>query len=283
MIPENELRLVAAESARLFQYLEALPAEGWTRQSACERWQVRDVVAHLAGGAEMYTTWVGRGLQGDPSPTEGFSAPGSGDSADMGEAIAQRSIKLREQLGEDVLSPFGARDAELNRLLSGISGEDWEKPCYHPAKIFPARDFLGLRLFELALHAWDIRWAAEPRPRLHPQSQPQLVRFSGGAAERLMKVDPAPSSPARFRFAMTTTPWIGIDLVVDDKRIRTETEPSLSADVTFGCTSEDFILLMAGRLSYEDGVASGRLTAQGDATLAENFGGWLQGLLPPPR
>ena len=41
------IKVVQTESERLQQYLAALPADAWTKPSACARWEVRDVVAHL--------------------------------------------------------------------------------------------------------------------------------------------------------------------------------------------------------------------------------------------
>src|SRR4030095_13043670 len=52
--PEERVRLVLAESERLKQYLHSLPPEAWRKPSACDRWEGRDVVAHLALGAEIY-------------------------------------------------------------------------------------------------------------------------------------------------------------------------------------------------------------------------------------
>ena len=62
---ERRLEVVKAEGERLAQYLAGLPSDAWTRHSACDRWEVRDVVAHLAGGADFYHDSVTRGLQGD--------------------------------------------------------------------------------------------------------------------------------------------------------------------------------------------------------------------------
>jgi len=41
------VNVVQTESERLKQFLAALPQDAWTKPSACARWEVRDVVAHL--------------------------------------------------------------------------------------------------------------------------------------------------------------------------------------------------------------------------------------------
>ena len=54
-------------SEQLTQYLQTLSAEAWCHPSACEAWEVRDVVGHLTGGAQVYAEAISRGLQGDHS------------------------------------------------------------------------------------------------------------------------------------------------------------------------------------------------------------------------
>jgi uncharacterized protein (TIGR03083 family) len=60
--PEETVQLVIAESERLIQYLTTLPPEAWSKPSACDRWEVRDVAAHLAGQGEFYAEAIVRSL-----------------------------------------------------------------------------------------------------------------------------------------------------------------------------------------------------------------------------
>ena len=50
--PEDTVKLISAESERLTQYLTTLSPEAWRTPSACERWQVRDVVAQVFPSGE---------------------------------------------------------------------------------------------------------------------------------------------------------------------------------------------------------------------------------------
>ena len=50
---QDRVQVVWAETQQLTRYLRALPPAAWHRPSACERWQVRDVVVHLAACAEV--------------------------------------------------------------------------------------------------------------------------------------------------------------------------------------------------------------------------------------
>ena len=86
--------LIQAEAERLAQYLATLPPDAWRQPSACQGWEVRDVVAHLIQGAQFYVHTISRGVQGDM-------------------ARPQNSCRL--------LSPGSAHCAERHRL-SGTAG-----------------------------------------------------------------------------------------------------------------------------------------------------------------
>ena len=89
---EQRVKLVKSESERIQQYLGTLPAEALTRPSACDRWEVRDVVAHLTGAVELFNGNITRGVHGDSSPPEGFQPPSASALAARMEAGAQRAI-----------------------------------------------------------------------------------------------------------------------------------------------------------------------------------------------
>ena len=88
--PEETVKLIMAESERLTQYLTTLPPEAWSTPSACARWEVRDVVAHLAVSAEVYTDVIARSVQGDASPPAGRPWSGPTTRAAFAEDTAQR-------------------------------------------------------------------------------------------------------------------------------------------------------------------------------------------------
>jgi uncharacterized protein (TIGR03083 family) len=60
--PDNLVQVIQGEAERLTQYLQTLPPEAWSQPSACERWEVRDVVGHLTWMAEFYVEAVSRAV-----------------------------------------------------------------------------------------------------------------------------------------------------------------------------------------------------------------------------
>ncbi len=123
--PEERVKIAIAESERLKQYLSTLPPEAWNKPSACEQWEVRDVVAHLAWAAEFL--WTHQSLQGDSSTPEGQPAPGPVSAASFAEGNAQQAISRRERLGDQVFSDFITTSDQLNQLMATLGPQDWDK------------------------------------------------------------------------------------------------------------------------------------------------------------
>src|SRR5262245_27662121 len=92
----DRAQIVHAEAKRLEQFLRALSPEDWQRPSACDQWQVADVVAHLAGMA--LAERITRGLDGDLTPPHGGPQTGTLNEDALRERVAQRAIAARQRL-----------------------------------------------------------------------------------------------------------------------------------------------------------------------------------------
>jgi uncharacterized protein (TIGR03083 family) len=276
---EDTVQLVIAESARLTQYLTALPPEAWRKPSACDRWEVRDVVAHLAGQAENYAAWIARSLQGDASTPAGLPAAGSATAASFSEAAAQRVIARREQLGDQVLSAFITTNAQLHDRLTSLGPQDWEKPhFFNSLGIAPLRLRPALRLGALVLHGWDIRSRLEADVHLPDENLPVVLGLVCGPFTRwLFRPGLRLPVPIRYRFALTGAGARDTDIVVAGDTASIEPAGAAAATVTGRCDTETFVLIMTGRLRLSDALAQGRLVAAGEVeqvgALAQWFGG----------
>ena len=191
----DNMKVLREETERITAYLAALPAESWTHSTACDAWQVRDVVAHLVGVAEFYAGNVTRGLQGDTAPPAGRPPAGSVTAAMSAEGVAKRAIAEREKLGDRVLEQFRAANAHLIDVLGALNPESQTILCYHPGGMTQAQQFIDLRLKELAVHEWDIRSCLEPSASLSAASLPIGTRLRVGAA--LVEVTPKPHNGCR--------------------------------------------------------------------------------------
>ena len=278
---EGRVVLLRSDSERFERYLSALPDDAWSRQSACDRWQVADVVAHLVGVAEFYAGTVTRGVQGDTSTPEGRAPAGSANAASSSEGIARGAVANRERLGDQLLSTLSSRDNHLNEVLVGLRLEDRDKPCYHPGGFVPAGNFVDMRFKELALHDWDIRSSLEPEAGLSPASLPSMMllisnSLASGSLPWAFWPGPNLSTPVRYRFDVTQPVQLRADVAVEGDKVRLEESGGTAADVSFRCDTETFLLLIYGRLAPGTAIASKRLAAEGDDKLTAQFSQWFK-------
>jgi uncharacterized protein (TIGR03083 family) len=279
---ENLVTVVQSESERLTRYLYTLPPNAWTRPSACERWEVRDVVGHLTWVAELYADGISRGIQEDVSPPAGFPPAGTSTGASFNEFIAQSSIACREQLGGQLLATFGAYTTQLHRLLAGLSPQVWEKPCYHPVSIRPVQAFLSMWIQELVIHGWDIRSRVETHAPLSAESLHVLMaripaRLGGLLGRGTFRFDARAPMPVRYRFVSSGAVPSTHDMLIENEKARMEPAGTAPPHVTFHCDTDIFVLMMYQRLTLEPVIASGQLVVEGDQGLAAAFDHWLKG------
>src|SRR5215475_14136191 len=177
------VKVLQTDFERLKQYLTTLPADAWTKPSACALWEVRDVAAHLITAANFYTDPITRGLRGDTSTPAGRPEPGSFHTLSQEErqqrarANAQREIAFRERLGNDLLDVFCQTGDHFNHLVARLSPHEWDTPCYHGRGILPVHSLVSAMVCERAIHGWDMRSALEPSAHLSPEALPAILDF----------------------------------------------------------------------------------------------------------
>ena len=273
--PEERVNVLQAEAESFKTYLSSLPAEAWNQPSACEGWTVADVVAHL--------TWtdigpvIARGLEGDSSPPEGAPAVADHDEDRFAENIFRRAIANREQLGDNLLGVLNRRLDESVQVFSTVGTQDWEKPCYWPPGPEPVRTILDIRISELTMHAWDIRWPVDAGYHLSDDSIRVLMQTVDRAVRRAFRPDDELHRQIRYRFEVMGPFEAAYDVVMAAQGTHVEPASGGAADVTFRCDGETYVLVTYGRLSPEDAMARGRLTFQGDSELAGSFGRRFKG------
>lgn len=270
--PQFRIQLLKSESDRVKRYLTDLSTDDWSSPTACEAWQVRDVVAHMTMAGEMFVGNISRGLANDSSPSEGMPPAGSVDVAARQVVNAQRAISIRESLGEQLLTAFNASCDDLDKLLAGIGLQDWETPCFHPAAVIPVRTYVDLRLAELVVHEWDIRSKLEGSAHLPEECLPAIVDV---ISDFIVGVPFNPGSklknPVRYRFELTGAVTGKHDIVVEDGTAHMQPADTSAPDVTFRCDTETFVLLAYQRIALAGALGDGRMVVDGDRELADQF------------
>ena len=278
---ETLVQLVQLESERLYQYLSSLPADAWSRSSACEPWEVGDVVAHLIFWAELYANSIRQAVQGDISPLEGCPPAGSFTSQQLREFNHDTTHTWRKNLGDRLLETFRSTNDELNRVLMELTPQDWDQPAYHPFRVLPVRSRVEVWVTELAFHGWDIRSELEPVAHLSVESLGVLSHFVGQRAIGYLRLGDfrlrqQHAEPVRYRFDLIDIPSGGYDLIVANDGCRMEPMVTASPDVTFYLDAETFVLMGYRRLELESIIKDGRLVIEGDRVLVDVFRGWFK-------
>lgn len=272
----NRIVLIHRLAGRIQGFLAGLPEEALCRPSACDLWEVRDVLGHLIGGAERQIDSMRRGLQGDASPPPGFVPM---DAATLSSTNARRDIERRERLGDQLLPAFAARYQELGELLGGLAPEDWAASCWHARRgVMTAGEYLDLRIQELAIHDWDIRSAFEPGAGLDPESVPVLLDIAPAWLRMTFRPGTKLDKPVVFRFDLTGAAGRRHDVVVQGDDFQIVGAGRARADVSLGCDGESYLLYVYGRLSAGGGAAPDRLAVKGDVSLLRRFEEWFKGL-----
>jgi hypothetical protein len=280
------VKVVQTESERLKQYLAALPQAAWTKPSACARWEIRDVVAHVSGVPNGYTVAITRGLQGDISPRPGapdqasiFQTHSQEERQQYRMGLAQLPITNRERLGNDLVSVFSQGWDPFPHFIATLSAEDWHKPCHHSFGIIPVHSRVHAGIFELAIHSWDIRSALEPSAHLSPDALAAILDFFSECPHWFFIPDARLSTPLRYRFAFTGALSRQWDIVVEgDKAHMGPAADAPPANVTFSCEIETFVLLMCGRIGFDAALSDKRIIPTGDLAVVQAFKKWFQGV-----
>ena len=221
---------------------------------------------------------VSRGLRGDSSAPDRFPLVGSFDTARAADAIAKMAISARQELGDRLLPTFESKTDGLNQLLAGLGSQQLEVPCYYPFGTLPARAFIKLRIFELAIHGWDIRSGLERTASLSVESLPVLMEIAPDYFSRWgFRPDAALPEPIRYRFQLTGAGATDSDIVVEGNVAHAEPAGVESPNATFRCDTESFVLLVFGRLSVDAAISQGRLAIDGNRESAAGFSRWFQG------
>ncbi len=274
--------IVQNEVNQLAHFLNALSVDEWQRQSACDLWAIRDVVAHLIWAADFYTDTVSRGRQGDTSLPADRPPGNAPDLALMPAYFDQQAIEIRDRLGLELMPTFRSSYQTLSGLMLELSPQEWGMPCsffrHYDGKL-PARAFLFLIIQELAIHGWDIRSRFDGSASLGTDCLSLLIertlsRFRTSGLARF-PIDTKHWPLVCYRFDLRADGGLSYDMVVEGGKARMEPSKDTSADVTLYCDRATLILMMYKRLTLDSVASPERVTVEGDQALVSILDQWL--------
>lgn len=268
----ERVALVRSLSERLQAFLASLSQEDWQKPSACEHWEVRDVIGHLIGGAERQIESLRRGLAGDSAPPAGF-VPLDADAISANNA--RQYVALRESLGNRILPTFTQRYRELGEFLNGLGPQDWDQLCWHLRRgTMTASEYVDLRIQELTIHDWDVRSAYDPDAGLDPDCVGPLLDIAPMWLGMTFRPGPKTAAPVVYGFDLSGLPERNHQVVVDGNSFQIRPNSEHTPDVVVRCSGDSYLLYMYGRIT----ASSPRLTVEGDSSLMAQFETWFKGL-----
>ena len=123
-----------AASDAFAERLVGVTVDQWDLPTPCPEWSVRDLFAHVAGGNQFAVA-----LLAGASAQEARAAARTLDLA----AGAQEAFRVSAAAQLAAFSEPGA----------------FERTCHHPVGDLPGAQFIGLRIGDLIVHAWDLATA----------------------------------------------------------------------------------------------------------------------------
>lgn len=124
----------------------------WEVPTACERWQVRDVIGHLVDTTEGY-------LPNFDIARRGGAGPEAHGLAAMAELVDAGARALRKVPRDELLDRLHDDATTMMRTFRHLSDEDWTGlivPHNYMGPL-PAMFYPVFQLVDYAVHAWDIR------------------------------------------------------------------------------------------------------------------------------
>ncbi len=239
-----------------------LSEQEWSTPSLCPGWEVRDVVAHLAGIEHALTCWVPSAE--DPPPFKDIAAymerarswTGAELVADLNDVLARR----RAELTGTELTGAG---------LTGMDEAAFDAVSWTPVGVQTYGRFMAVRNFDFWVHEQDIRVPLARPGHLHgPAAEMALdeVRLSWGYI-----IGKRANIPDGRSVKMTLTGPVTAELsAVVDGRARA-VDHLEHPDATVTTDSLTFMLLACGRIDPDEPISQGQVTFAGDAALADQL------------
>jgi uncharacterized protein (TIGR03083 family) len=248
------LPLIAPLTEQFEELSAGVHAQQWSGASSCAGWSIAELVAHVAFGADYYARAIDDAVHG--SPRELWS--GGGD-----EAHAQQRTLIRPSPAEGA-SVLHERSAQLSVALAQLDGSALALNAWHMRGPRPIWMYVAMRVYELALHRWDLQKSIGTQASLAREVAVPLVDLLLSAI--------LPQTLDR-----TAAGAVSTDLALDFGSARPKCvlrisagEITLLADTyartTIATPPEHFVLGMSGREPWPGGA---RIT--GDEELGRKF------------
>ena len=188
------LRVVREEAGRMFAMAEAPGA--WEAPTACENWQVRDVIGHLVDTTEGYFKAFEIARSGSGRDAFGLAV--------MHERAGEAGKSFRDIPQAEMMARIRKDLDQMMSILEPLTEEEWTGLLVPHTYMGPVPAFIYAagQLMDYGVHSWDIREGSGRAHTLPADAADLLVPFMFIIWQSTIKPD-ADTSP--FTIGITVT------------------------------------------------------------------------------
>ena len=254
------IRWLAHENARFIAQLRALSDADWQRPTFCPGWNAAQLVGHMTGGAISYAERIRAARRGEVILSLGAGTPEEFLAAR--EDITRKSVAMSPPERVDWIEKCqNALQDEIEHLEPG----DLDRKLWHRKGDTRVRTFPDQRLYEVALHAWDLK--NDPAAPFEPDSLGMLVKILQTRLPLYFNRSGATGPEGVFRFE-TNKPHTTWEMSIAGGEATAVESLSASPDALFSAPASDMVLLVSGRADRAQKIADASLRVEGDAQKA---------------
>jgi uncharacterized protein (TIGR03083 family) len=249
------LRVVRDEAERLFELAERPGA--WEGPTACESWQVKDIIGHLIDTTEGYFAAFETARNGADAPTA-FGLPG------MHERAGESATSFRGLSQPETMDRVRGDLDKMVGILEPLSAEEWTGlivPHFYMGPL-PAFFYAAGQLMDYGVHSWDIRQGAGQAHGISGDAADLLVPFMFVLWQSTIKAD-ADLSPFTIGVRVTGRNAGDYRISISDQGMQYEPGEVADLPTVIDFDAGSLVLTTFGRCN------SG--TVRGDASLADRF------------
>jgi uncharacterized protein (TIGR03083 family) len=221
----------------LSAYAAKLDEKDLVGPSGASDWTIAQVLSHLGSGAEITQATLERAVAGEGGAPDGFNQ-GVWARWDAMDPTEQRDAFLTAN--RSLVERYESLDEDTRNNLRVDLG-------FLPAPVGLA-EAARLRLNEFALHAWDVKVAADPAATVAPEAVPLLLDAVAALLGFIAKADALGGRTATLAVEFTDDGQkLGLEL---SERVAVAPAP-IEPDGTLRLPGEAWLRLLTGRLAPE--------------------------------
>jgi uncharacterized protein (TIGR03083 family) len=249
------LRVVRNQAEQMFALAEQPSA--WEAPTACEDWEVRDVIGHLVDTMEGY-------FKAFEVAKSGATAENAYGLLGMHERAGGSAREFRHLSQQEMMSRVRADLDQMMGILEPLSEDEWTSmivPHFYMGPV-PAFIYAAGQLMDYGVHTWDIREGSGKAHALSADAADLLVPFMFIIWQATIHPD-ADRDPFTIGITVTGRNAGEYRVTVNDGGMTYEagTVDDLPAVIDFDAAS--LVLTAFGRISGG--------TVRGDQAIAERF------------